>query len=255
MGKTAKRGKKDTAGNSNPANSAGVEADLDRAEAAIRSNQAKVDALHKQWKTYLVRLSYMVLVIAFHQLQSPSAACLKDVKQYNQALAESEDNNDQTALDGFQATQLVVQDCLVHLLAIIMATCLAFYLQSQQEEKTFLQKVARKQLVFADSRYMVSNACIPFLLFSFFRSQKTDDNGSPVTYSCMDEGLLQSVGLEPEERQRSLPVVLVFHVIVTACLWFMDLQQNQVMDNLKKLEKLRQDLTHAQQEATTKKKA
>mmetsp|Transcript_9315 Transcript_9315/g.12353 ORF Transcript_9315/g.12353 Transcript_9315/m.12353 type:complete len:253 (-) Transcript_9315:287-1045(-) len=251
MGKAA-RGKKESTA---PVVASGggestLEGELQRAETAIRNNQFQVNAIHKQWRTYLARLSYMVLVIAFHQMQNPSAACIVDVKKFNEVTTEP--------IDGYKVTLLVLSDSMIHLLAIVMAASLSFYLQHQPNvigsPAKQQEAMSKRQLLFADARYMMANACIPPLLALYFGSKKTNEDGSPRTLSCLDHTLLEQAGVEPAERRRSLPVVLVFHVIVTACMWFMDMQQNQVLVNLEKVDKLREDLQEAQQQAKSKKK-
>lgn len=243
MGKTAKRGKKDDAGELGTTET--LESELERAETAIRNNQFQVNAIHKQWKTYLQRLSYMVLLIAFHQMQSPSTACLKDVKSFNLVAPEP--------ITGKEVILLVLSDSMVHLLAIVMAASLSFFLLHQQESSASpakqQEKQQQKQMLFSNPRYMLSNACIPPLLALYFGSQKAGKYSS-----CLDMDLLEQAQVEPVERQRSLPVVLIFHVIVTFCLWFMDMQQDQILTNIQKVDTLRRELLQAREQDKSKKK-
>ena len=53
---------------------------LDRAYAAVVKNQYTVQELHKQWRLHLLRLSYLVIVLTFHQCQLPITNCIKQVK-------------------------------------------------------------------------------------------------------------------------------------------------------------------------------
>uniref|UniRef100_A0A7S2VFT6 Uncharacterized protein n=1 Tax=Entomoneis paludosa TaxID=265537 RepID=A0A7S2VFT6_9STRA len=264
MGKTAKRNQnKDSKPASAATDSASLEEELERAEIAIRNSQFKVNSIHKQWKTYLQRLSYMVLLISIHQMRSPTTACLKDAKQFNQVLeARTLDGDDMTLITGKKVVLLVLADSMVHLLAICMAACLSFFLIQQQpppdpslspaaqQEQMTIQ--AQTQAVFANPRYLLSNACIPPMLALYFGHQKKQSDAS--VSSCLEPHLLVAAGVTPEPRERSLPIVLVFHVIVTACIWFMDMQQNQVYDNVKKLHTLRSELSTAQTQAKSKKK-
>ncbi|KAL7572316.1 hypothetical protein ACA910_017913 [Epithemia clementina (nom. ined.)] len=245
-----------------------LEEQLTRAETAVRNNEFKVQTLHSQWITFLVRLSYMVLLLAFHQMQSPSTACIMDVKNFNDHATTTT-----AKISGYKVVGLVFTDSLVHILGITMACFLSFFLQKQQTALEYRKQnmygglenekkknddskgrlpidanaVEKKQL-FSDARYLVANACIaPLLAMYYAQKQRTalDD-------SCLDPTLLQKAGVEPMERQRSLPVVVVFHVLVTVCIWFMDRQQGQVADNVLKVYKLRRDLLVAQEEQDKK---
>ena len=53
---------------------------LDRAEQAVSSNRASVLELHSNWRTSLLRMSYIVIVVTLHQAQMPSADCMKEIK-------------------------------------------------------------------------------------------------------------------------------------------------------------------------------
>lgn len=281
MGKTTKRGKRDTnsidsvdtltADNQIKTQSPSLEDELQRAETALRNNQFKMNSIHKHWKTYLQRLSYMVLLISIHQLRSPTTACLKDAKQFNQALQarmEAVSNTtdveeDYTYISGYQVFMLVIVDSMVHLLGIAMAACLSFYLVQQQPDENpnlspaqqEAERRKKKPLLFADLRYMLSNACLPPILTLYFtQRQKTITANPNVVVSCLEPQLLEWAKVVPAERQRSLPVVLIFHAIVTACMWFMDRQQKQATENLQKVDQLRVELQQAQKGETKSKK-
>lgn len=53
---------------------------LNRAEAAVVSNQQTALTLHRQWRTHLLRMSYMVILVTLHQAQSPTTACVQEIK-------------------------------------------------------------------------------------------------------------------------------------------------------------------------------
>jgi hypothetical protein len=53
---------------------------LDRALASIDQNQQTALTLHLQWRTHLLRMTYIVMIVSLHQLQMPSSACLNEIK-------------------------------------------------------------------------------------------------------------------------------------------------------------------------------
>lgn len=57
-----------------------LEEEISRAEAAIERNHAAIVELHQQWRTQLLRMSYLVIVVTLHIAQGPSSACIKDIK-------------------------------------------------------------------------------------------------------------------------------------------------------------------------------
>lgn len=53
---------------------------LDRAEAAVQKNRQTSLQLHQQWRTHLLRMSYLVIIVKLHQAQAPTEACIKEIK-------------------------------------------------------------------------------------------------------------------------------------------------------------------------------
>lgn len=91
---------------------------------------------------------------------------------------------------------------------------------------------------------MVANACVPILLGMRYNLKQP---------KCID-GLLSEIGLQSTSNHTiKFHVVLVFHMIITGCYWFMDTQTKQHKQNIVAVEKLRKELTVAQ-EAEQKKK-
>ena len=91
MAATTKNRKKSSGGsstnNNNDSTSTGSTGDemelntqLDRALTAVVKNQYTVIELHKQWKLHLLRLSYLVIILTFHQCQLPITNCIKQIK-------------------------------------------------------------------------------------------------------------------------------------------------------------------------------
>ncbi len=53
---------------------------LDRAQSAVERNHAATLTLHQQWRTQLLRMSYLVMIVTMHMAQTPSGACIKEIK-------------------------------------------------------------------------------------------------------------------------------------------------------------------------------
>lgn len=57
-----------------------LEEHLIRAQSAVEQSQVSTLVLHQQWRTQLLRMSYLVMVVTLHIAQTPSSACIKDIK-------------------------------------------------------------------------------------------------------------------------------------------------------------------------------
>jgi hypothetical protein len=55
-------------------------AQLNRAQEAVERNHAATQTLHVQWRTQLLRMAYLVMIVTLHMAQAPSSTCIKDIK-------------------------------------------------------------------------------------------------------------------------------------------------------------------------------
>ena len=223
-----RRGKKEATTGPSTAAPPPLEDQLQRARAAVEHSERQMALLHKQWRTYLLRLSYLLILISMHQMQGPTGACLKDIKGYNAAVGED------APISGGRAFVLVVGDSFSYVCAVAISACLSFFLLLEQPG------------TFSDPRYVLANALLPAMIgFHFYQKDQA---------SCLNDTQLASIETV-EPRTRSLPVVAVFHVIVTICYWFIDYQQQQQTRNIRMVENLQRDLDQARKKGETKKKS
>lgn len=233
MSTKQRRGKKETDADDGPDaddSSVPLEDQIARARAAILRAEAQAQELHKQWRTYLLRLSYLLVIISMHQMQQPARACIDDVKAFNQVVVVGEQEEER--ISGARVFVLVLGDAMPYVFAIAISASLAFFL------------ILEEPGTFSDRRYMFANALLPPMVVMFFRNK---DNPS-----CLNEDQLVKVDIDESDRSRSLPVVVVFHLIVTICYWFMDHQRQQQAKNLKMMEDLKRDLADARKGGSTK---
>jgi hypothetical protein len=153
-----------------------------------------------------------------HQMQGPSGACIKDIKAFNALTSD-----DQQTISGTAAFLLVVSDCFPYICAIVISASLSFFL------------IQEKPGSFSDPRYVMANALLPLMIGSHFVYKDKE--------SCLTDD--QSATIQTETRTRSLPVVAVFHVVVTVCYWFIDYQTQQQARNIRMVEGLQSDLDEA----------
>jgi hypothetical protein len=219
-GTKQRRGKKEATGASN---STPLTDQLDQARAAIYQSKQQTSRLHKQWRTYLLRLSYLLILISMHQRQGPSAACIRDIKTFN-AIAPSDKQ-----ISGANVLLLLFSDTFPYICAVVISACLSFFL------------ILETPGSFSDSRYVVANAFLPVMIGSHFVNKDRT--------SCL--ATEQSAMIQPEPLSRSLPVVAVFHIIVTLCCWFISYQEQQQAQNIRMVESLQRDLDEAKKSRAT----
>jgi len=53
---------------------------LDRAEVAVGKAKDATLYLQDQWRTHLFRISFLVLLVAFHQCRQPMNECMANIK-------------------------------------------------------------------------------------------------------------------------------------------------------------------------------
>lgn len=227
--------KKKSSGDKAEANKPSTLSDqLDRAAASIELNAFQMQALHTQWRKYLTLLSYLVAILSFHQMHMVSASCLKDIKSVS--------SNGDTIISGWQATALVLKDSASIVLSIVMSILLCLFL-----------RVAGESANFSHPLFLTAQSCIlPILGIQYYYSQKGVD------LSCLDVGGIaynaDDLPLKTEQSKKTLPAVLVFHVIVVVCLYFIKKQQQTLRKNEIAIMQLRNELNEATAKGKEKKK-
>lgn len=53
---------------------------MDRAEVAVRKARDTTAYLQDQWRSHLFRISFLVLLVSFHQCSTPMQACIHNIK-------------------------------------------------------------------------------------------------------------------------------------------------------------------------------
>jgi hypothetical protein len=238
---------------------------LDRATASVEGNQQAALKLHSQWRASLLRMSYVVMIVTFHQAQAPTTSCVKEIKvrycllfvvsiptmvltlfvilyyiilYYIQHWNELKKNSMEETITGWQTITAVLNDSVTELVAIACATFLLWCLSLPMGGESD----------FSTLPYRLSCACIPMIVSSYYLSKQRplgclNDEDSMEQYYTFT-----AMGAEdpPEPRKpRAFPVVLVFHSIVSVCLLFMQFQVKQHTKNIDMVAKLKNDLMKA----------
>lgn len=191
-----------------------LEQGINRAEATVLKNKAACETLHAQWRLYLLLLSFLLILVSMYQAQLTVSSCLKDIMAVNSRVNDP--------FSGYQAAGIVSKEALVQLASIVVGGFQMAFLAKKDPHSDFKSPY-----------YTIINACVPALLGLYFNKPKV---------GCVDD-LLRQQDIEPSNRTANgFPVAVVFHVIVTACYWFMDAQARQHETNVVLVENMRKEM-------------
>jgi len=174
-------------------------------------------------------------------------------------------------LSGRSAIYYILYYSFCEMLGVIMAVMLALFLrQCYNHAAVALVAPAplsdgmatNQESFFTNKFYMVATGLVPPMVNLYFHIQSSSSSSArnSTNASCLDQiPLAQRLewtryAQDHGDAVRGFPVVLIFHIIATACCWFMDMQQSKQSHNLLALDKLKQELTTTKMENDSKKK-
>jgi hypothetical protein len=239
----------------------------------LELHQRRMLVLHRQWRIMLYRLALILLLISFHQSQSPMMACVQDILDYNdhvhdydqdysfQAHSEFDLVHDECDLqDRSQCTTttisrevpptisigramlIVSYDSHVYIWAMSVAIALASFLHGRHPK-----------LSWKDPSLLLATAfMVPLVVFSALQQARPEssscidfDSTPRVEWTRQQHSLHQQHHFQvlrnetqdwhPHEYTRGTPVISIYYVVVMLCMWFMESQERQHWRNMKKL--------------------
>ncbi|GAX13554.1 hypothetical protein FisN_27Lh053 [Fistulifera solaris] len=192
-----------------------LENSLSQAQATVERSQASIARLHYEWRSHLQRIGVMIIFISFYQMYTPAKTCYEELNEWN-------------GLSNTPIALVILADSVVFLLGSLVAILLVRFTRSHHHN-------------LKDLNYMLASAIVPVLLgLWFLQKQQPTYEGVP---DCLATSLLyQPNGTAKGTVRRNLPIVLVFHVIVSASYFFMSHQRAKQSRNLEAIVQLRQEL-------------
>ena len=204
--------------------------EIDKALGALAKSQASMMTLYDQWKTQLFRMGFLVMLFVIHQAQQPTIPCLKEIKYWNQIKGNGEET-----IGGFQSVVLILSDSVVELLGLFCASMLIWMLY-----------LPIRGSYFSSIQYRLSCISVPLTVWQFYENRNI---------GCLQEDHATIMkDLLPERRDRPFPIIIVFHTIVSLCLFFMQYHSKRMDENIQTLLKLKEKLTEQRQKLSSKKK-
>lgn len=148
-----------------------------------------------------------------------------------------------THISGWQAVSFIVNDSVVEVMGLIMMASLTLFLFTSTSDATTVET----PISFANRHYMMATALIPLQIAAFFQNDKIGCLKllSNTTMIPMDEEDLSVVLSSPD---RSFPISVIFHTVVTVSCWFMMYQMQHRTDAVKQVLDMRKALEGAQRQ-------
>lgn len=231
-----------------------LETTLAQAQAAIQSSQEGIARLHFQWRSHLQRLGYLMIFITLYQIYVPAKSCYTEMTIWNHH------HHHQRQLGGelteMQIVLIVLSDSIVCILALMVALLLVSFMHSSQNRtlsnpmyllsSSFVPVILalwylQNQLQQQQQQEAVTNEAVPNCLATNFLFRSDHTMLSSFHSTIQQEG--EENGMKRKRKiLRDLPVVLVFHVLVSICYFFMSHQRAKQTRNLEAIVKLRDEL-------------
>ena len=237
------------------ANEADMDATLQSAIQRIAVTNTRTADLHEMWRSSLLKLSYLVVVLCMHQTNGIIGQCVRDVKVVNDNIIEVLSGGDGEAVDsisGMEALKLILTHALPVLLGIVIAGLLVKFLSIRDANTGAVAD-------FGSPWYYVSAGMIPMVISLHFQITGAGGGGGigsggdgimeTAVSSCVSTHDVASQYFDPgtlvdiaSRTKKQLPVAVVWHTIVTVSYWFMKKGREQCDRNMEQLNKLGRQL-------------
>mmetsp|Transcript_49992 Transcript_49992/g.121134 ORF Transcript_49992/g.121134 Transcript_49992/m.121134 type:complete len:330 (-) Transcript_49992:633-1622(-) len=252
--------------NSNNSNKVSLEEQLDKALVALEQNQLSSAKLFMAWRSQLFRLSLVVFMIVCVAAQRPSSFCLRVIKAYNHLKLQNEqqqegeqlsDSSDdvEEGITFASALKYALEDSLMEFLSVVCCVCLVWMLHG--DNNTGMRASANSfSNDFKTVWYRMSCGFLPGILTLYYQ-RINDDNQD--TGMCLPDDMIVAAGGgggggivitdllvddtdSATKRRSSFPVVVIFHLITSLALYFMNYQLQQNQTSIDKILRLKHDL-------------
>mmetsp|Transcript_36467 Transcript_36467/g.79723 ORF Transcript_36467/g.79723 Transcript_36467/m.79723 type:complete len:330 (-) Transcript_36467:111-1100(-) len=234
-------------------NEADMDATLQDAIQRIAVTNTRTADLHEMWRSSLLKLSYLVVVLCIHQTNGIIGQCVRDVKVVNdniEVLSGGDDGEAVESISGIEASKLILIHALPVLLGIVIAGLLVKFLSIRDANTGTVAD-------FGSPWYYVSAGMVPMIISLHFQSTGAgagggggiigsggDDMETAVS-SCVSTHAVASQYFDPgtlvdiaSRTKTQLSVAVVWHTIVTVSYWFMKKGREQCDRNMEHLNKL-----------------
>lgn len=170
-------------------------------------------------------MSYLVALLALHQLNGTVGQCVRDAKGVNDAAAQS-------SISGVEMIGLVLVDALPAILGVVVSGLLVKFLSLP---------AAERPADFGSPWYYVGAGMIPMIISLHYQTLNSGVDGSSAIASCVSNHEAASQFFDPGTEaamQKQIPVAIVYHAVVTVSYWLMKKGREQCDRNTELLRSL-----------------
>ena len=177
------------------------------------------------WRSTLHKMSYLVALLALHQTNGTVGQCVRDAKGVNDAAAAP-------LISGTEMIGLVLADALPAILGVVVSGLLVKFLSLSADERT------GRPADFGSPWFYVGAGMVPMIISLHFQTLSSGVDGSSAIASCVSTHEVAAQYFDPgteadiaARQQKQLPVVIVYHVVVTVSYWLMKKGREQCERN------------------------
>lgn len=192
-----------------------LEESLDRARIALETSQNRVLDLHRSWRSQLQRVCLLASFLVLKQASMPAYDCLDQIQEWNDKLSLGGETK--SMIGDWHKVMLIAGDSKTEIFSVLCCLSLLWLLNQPLQGNDF-----------STLPFKLSVALVPMILGSYYNDPMV---------GCLADDL---EGFET--KPRTFPVTLILLVVCFASLSMMRYQQNQETENLRKVQKLRDDL-------------
>eukprot|EP00535_Pseudo-nitzschia_heimii_P010190 CAMPEP_0197183946 /NCGR_PEP_ID=MMETSP1423-20130617/8841_1 /TAXON_ID=476441 /ORGANISM="Pseudo-nitzschia heimii, Strain UNC1101" /LENGTH=241 /DNA_ID=CAMNT_0042634633 /DNA_START=66 /DNA_END=788 /DNA_ORIENTATION=+ len=201
---------------------------VERAQIAVETSQRQMLSLHRAWRSQLLRMSFLVLMLVLKQASKPSYDCMEKIKEWNgrivgtESFGGSSDGNNSLFITQWEAAKYCISDSLMEIFSVLCCLSFIWLLYQPLQGNDFSSR---------PFRFVAFS--VPLIIASYHRNPTLGCIGD---LDGKNNGGIENVGVA-YGKPRSFPVVLILLLVGFVSLYIMDNQQRQQRDNVEKVEK------------------
>ncbi len=201
----------------------------------VLHNIMKIDSLHEQWINYLLVLSFIVIILSFYQIYSVFNSNLNYI-------IDTDNHSSQISMfiQKLPKPLHVLLQIDSSIITYVISTCMSLFLflfitdvkRRLQEQQPLTNSLTG---IFRSFCFRMTQLCsLPTMLLYYNQSKNRDQSTIPSSSAS-------SVQHHP------FPVVIIYFVVVTICIWFMQYQSLRMHRSYNAIVRLRSEFMQKQQ--------
>lgn len=215
----------------------------------VLHNIMKMDLLHQQWMNYLFVLSFIVVIISIYQIYSNFNT--------NQSYIDITDSRNHQLLLFIRKLPKPIQvllhidySIITHIISTCMSTLLFLFIMDVKQKLQDQQPLSNSfTKIFRHFYFRMTQFCfLPTLLSYYYYYYHIKNKKHPSIPTSSSSSSSSSI------THQQFPIVIIYFVIATGCIWFMQHQSHRMYRSYYSIIRLRSELMQKQYEQQQQKK-